>query len=94
MIGYFAYSLSGHDKGKIYLIMSEDQDYVYLADGDVRTIDRLKKKNKIFVEKFAPSSKKELFRQIPPPRTQLFAIIYNFNNKLLLPLPAGRHVPV
>ena len=36
MIGYFAYSLSGHDKGKIYLIMSEDQDYVYLADGDVR----------------------------------------------------------
>ena len=50
MIGYFAYSLSGHDKGKIYLIMSEDQDYVYLADGDVRTIDRLKKKNKKHIQ--------------------------------------------
>lgn len=50
MIGYFAYSLSGHDKGKVYLIANEDKDYVYLADGDVRTIDRLKKKNKKHIQ--------------------------------------------
>ena len=50
MIGYFAYSLSGHDKGRIYLIVREDKDYVYLADGDVRTIDRLKKKNKKHIQ--------------------------------------------
>ena len=46
MIGYLAYSLSGHDKDRVYLIINEDKDFVYLADGDVRTTDRLKKKNK------------------------------------------------
>lgn len=50
MAGYLAYSLSGHDKGRIYLIIKEDKDYVYLADGDVRTIDRLKKKNKKHIQ--------------------------------------------
>ena len=50
MIGYFAYSLSGHDKGKVYLIVKEEQDYVYLADGAVRTIERLKKKNKKHIQ--------------------------------------------
>ncbi|MCD8039482.1 MAG: KOW domain-containing RNA-binding protein [Lachnospiraceae bacterium] len=50
MTGYLAYSLSGHDKGRIYLILREDEDYVYLADGDVRTIDRLKKKNKKHIQ--------------------------------------------
>ena len=50
MTGYLAYSLSGHDKGRIYLIVNEDTDYVYLSDGDVRTIDRLKKKNKKHIQ--------------------------------------------
>ena len=50
MTGYLAYSLSGHDKGKVYLIIREEQDYVYLSDGAVRTIDRLKKKNKKHIQ--------------------------------------------
>lgn len=50
MTGYLAYSLSGHDKGRVYLIMEEDGDYVYLADGDVRLIDRLKKKNRKHIQ--------------------------------------------
>ena len=50
MTGYLAYSLSGHDKGRIYLIVNEDTDYVYLSDGDVRTVDRLKKKNKKHIQ--------------------------------------------
>ncbi len=50
MTGYLAYSLSGHDKGRIYLIMSEEMDYVYLADGDVRTIDKPKRKNKKHIQ--------------------------------------------
>ena len=50
MIGYFAYSLSGHDKDRVYLIINEDKDFVYLADGDVRTTDRLKKKNKKHIQ--------------------------------------------
>jgi len=50
MIGFLACSLAGHDKGKIYLIVEETQDSVYVADGAVRTLDRPKKKNKRHVQ--------------------------------------------
>lgn len=46
MIGYLAYSLAGHDKGEIYLVIDEADDYVYAANGRSRTLDRPKKKNK------------------------------------------------
>ncbi|MGI6006399.1 MAG: hypothetical protein ACOX8E_02780 [Ruminococcus sp.] len=42
--GMFARSLAGHDKGKLYIIISADEEYVYLADGKIRTLDHLKKK--------------------------------------------------
>ena len=50
MSGFLACSLSGHDKGEIYLIVEETQDSVYVADGAVRTLDRPKKKNKRHVQ--------------------------------------------
>lgn len=46
MTGFLAYSLAGHDKGKLYLIIAETGDLVYAVDGAVRTLDRPKKKNK------------------------------------------------
>lgn len=49
-IGMMARSLAGHDKGKIYLILSEDTGYVYLADGKIRTVDRPKKKKKKHIQ--------------------------------------------
>lgn len=45
-IGMMAKSLAGHDKGKIYLVSSADSEYVYLVDGEYRTMDRPKKKKK------------------------------------------------
>ena len=50
MIGFLAYSLAGHDKGEIYLIIDETKDYVYVADGLVRTLDKPKKKNKKHIQ--------------------------------------------
>lgn len=50
MIGFLAYSLAGHDKGEIYLIINETEDYVYVADGLVRTLDKPKKKNKKHIQ--------------------------------------------
>ena len=50
MIGFLAYSLAGHDKGEIYLILDETKDYVYVADGLARPIDRPKKKNKRHIQ--------------------------------------------
>lgn len=49
-IGMMARSLAGHDKGKIYLVLSEDTGYVYLADGKIRTVDRPKKKKKKHIQ--------------------------------------------
>ncbi len=46
MIGFLAYSLAGHDKGEVYLIVEETKDFVYVVNGTVRTVDKPKKKNK------------------------------------------------
>lgn len=50
MVGEFAKSKAGHDKDKIYFIMNEDSEYVYLADGKSRTVDKLKKKKKKHIQ--------------------------------------------
>ena len=47
MLGMLAISLSGHDKNKIYIIIEEDDEYVYLSEGNLRTkINPKKKKRK------------------------------------------------
>ena len=48
--GMLARSKAGHDKGKVYVIIVVDDTYVYLADGSIRTLDRLKKKKKKHVQ--------------------------------------------
>ncbi|HAG69651.1 MAG TPA: hypothetical protein DCL38_06735 [Lachnospiraceae bacterium] len=50
MKGEFAGSVSGHDKGRIYVIIEEHEDSVMLCDGKHRTLDRLKKKNRKHVQ--------------------------------------------
>ncbi len=48
--GMLARSKAGHDAGKVYVIMDTDDAYVYLADGVIRTLDKLKKKKKKHVQ--------------------------------------------
>lgn len=50
MTGFLAYSLAGHDKGKIYFIIKEEGDYVYVSDGLARPLDKLKRKNKKHIQ--------------------------------------------
>lgn len=50
MTGLLAYSLAGHDKGKIYFIIKEEKDYFWLVDGDVRSLENPKRKNKKHVQ--------------------------------------------
>lgn len=49
-IGMFARSLAGHDKNKLYLISKVDNEYVYLVDGVIRTVDKPKKKRKKHIQ--------------------------------------------
>lgn len=48
--GCLATSLAGHDKGHIYIIVKEENEYVYLSDGKIRTINNPKKKNKKHIQ--------------------------------------------
>lgn len=48
--GMLAKSKAGHDKGKIYLIIRQDEAYVYLADGSAKTFADPKKKRKKHVQ--------------------------------------------
>lgn len=50
MVGMFAYSKAGHDKGTVYLIIREEGEYVYAADGALRTLARPKKKNRKHIQ--------------------------------------------
>lgn len=48
--GMLVRSLAGHDKTNIYVIMKADDAYVYLADGKIRKMNRLKKKKRKHIE--------------------------------------------
>ena len=48
--GMLAQSKAGHDKGHLYVIYDVDETYVYLVDGEIRTIDKPKKKKRKHVQ--------------------------------------------
>lgn len=48
--GMLARSKAGHDAGKLYVLIQADDEYVYLADGRIRTLDRLKKKRRKHIQ--------------------------------------------
>lgn len=56
-----AVSLAGHDKGRIYAIVSEEEGEVLLADGKAKTIDRPKRKNQKHIRRIGnlPKEMKE-----------------------------------
>jgi Ribosomal protein L14E/L6E/L27E len=42
--GSLVISKAGHDKGKLFVILKSDSEYVYLMDGIDRTLEKPKKK--------------------------------------------------
>ena len=50
MTGMLASSKAGHDKKTVYVIIKEETEYVYLADGRLKTLEKPKKKNKKHVQ--------------------------------------------
>ena len=50
MRGMFAVSKAGHDKGKLYIIIEEENEYVYLADGRLKPVEAPKKKKKRHIQ--------------------------------------------
>ena len=50
MTGKLAISKSGHDKDHLYVIIKEEAECVYLADGISKTVEHPKKKNKKHIQ--------------------------------------------
>ena len=50
MVGNLAVSLAGHDKGQLYIIIREEEEYVYLCDGNYKKLTDPKRKNKKHIQ--------------------------------------------
>lgn len=50
MIGELATSKAGHDKDRLYLIIGEEGDSVFLCDGRLRSVSNPKKKKKKHIQ--------------------------------------------
>lgn len=49
-IGSFAISKAGHDKGSCYVIVGEEEDFVYLCDGRLKKLQAPKRKRKKHIQ--------------------------------------------
>lgn len=49
-IGMLAKAIAGHDKDRVYVIIDEDSEYVYLVDGKIRTLNKPKKKKRKHIQ--------------------------------------------
>ena len=60
-----AVSRSGHDKDSIYVIVKEEANLVYLADGKLKPVEKPKRKNKKHIQiiKNLPKDITEVFTQ-------------------------------
>ena len=48
--GSIVKSIAGHDKDQYYVILDQDQEYVYVVDGKIRTLMKPKKKKKKHIQ--------------------------------------------
>lgn len=53
--GDIVVSITGHDRGEHYLVIDCDKDFIYVADGRLKTLDKPKKKNKKHVSRLGKS---------------------------------------
>lgn len=50
MTGQFVTSKAGHDKGRLYVIVAEEGEFVYLSDGKARQPENPKKKRRKHIQ--------------------------------------------
>ncbi len=51
-IGDLVVSRAGRDKGRPFVVLSAEEGFVYLIDGDLRKLDRPKKKKRMHVKPY------------------------------------------
>ena len=64
MLGEFATSKAGHDKDRLYMIVGEEEECVYLCDGRLRGVEHPKKKKKKHIQIIHSSAQDTLIQTI------------------------------
>ena len=64
MIGELATSKAGHDKDRLYMIVGEEGECVYLCDGRLRSVEHPKKKKKKHIQIIHSSAQDTLIQTI------------------------------
>ena len=64
MIGELATSNAGHDKDRLYMIVGEEGECVYLCDGRLRGVEHPKKKKKKHIQIIHSSAQDTLIQII------------------------------
>ena len=64
MIGELATSKAGHDKDRLYMIVGEEGECVYLCDGGLRGVAHTKKKKKKHIQIIHSSAQDTLIQII------------------------------
>ena len=64
MIGELATSKAGHDKDRLYMIVDEEGECVYLCDGRLRGVEHPKKKKKKHIQIIHSSAQDTLIQII------------------------------
>lgn len=64
MVGELATSKAGHDKDRLYMIVGEEGECVYLCDGRLRGVEHPKKKKKKHIQIIHSSAQDTLIQII------------------------------
>ncbi len=64
MIGKFAASKAGHDKGHLYVIVGQEGDCLYLCDGRLKLLGCPKKKKVKHIQLYNQTVEPELLRKL------------------------------
>ena len=84
MIGELATSKAGHDKDRLYMIVGEEGECVYLCDGRLRGVEHPKKKKKKHIQIIHSSAQDTLIQiikqNLPGERDEIDRIICVISN--------------
>lgn len=63
-VGYFAFSKAGHDKGRLYVIVGQEQDRVYLCDGRLKPLASPKVKKRRHIQLMAKTVEEDVLERL------------------------------
>lgn len=64
MIGQYAFSKAGHDKDNLYVVVAEEEEFVFLSDGKTKTPEKPKKKKRKHIQPVNRTVEDELLRKL------------------------------